>query len=98
VKTADDWQPVGVTIGTGASIGARAVCIAPVSVGEWALVAAGAVVTKDVPAHALVVGVPAHRIGWVGKVGRPLERDGDDWICPASGDRYREAHGILSAL
>ena len=96
LKSADDWHAVGVTIGDGASIGARAVCIAPVTVGEWALVAAGAVVTKDVPAHALVVGVPARRIGWVGKVGRPLERDGDVWVCPESGERYVEADGILT--
>ena len=54
LKSASDWEAVGVTIGTGAAIGARAVCVAPVSVGEWAMVAAGAVVTGDVPAHALV--------------------------------------------
>ncbi|GAA1978687.1 acyltransferase [Microbacterium pumilum] len=97
-KSADDWHAVGVTIGTGASIGARAVCIAPVTIGEWALIAAGAVVTKDVPAFALVVGVPARRIGWVGTAGHPLERDGDDWVCPVSGGRYSEAEGILSPL
>lgn len=97
-KSADDWHAVGVTIGRGASIGARAVCIAPVTIGEWALVAAGAVVTKDVPAHALVVGVPARRIGWVGVAGRPLAKDGDEWVCPVSGDRYREADGVLSPL
>lgn len=94
-KSADDWEAVGVTIGQGASIGARAVCIAPVTVGAWALVAAGAVVTKDVPEHALVVGVPARRIGWVGRAGHPLDRDGDDWVCPVSGERYREADGAL---
>lgn len=94
-KSADDWHAVGVTIGTGAAIGARAVCIAPVTIGAWALVAAGAVVTKDVAAHALVVGAPAKRIGWVGKAGRPLERDGDGWVCPVSGDRYRELDGAL---
>ncbi len=87
-KTAEDWHQVGVTIGTGASIGARAVCIAPVTIGEWALVAAGAVVTKDVPAYALVVGVPARRIGWVGRAGKPLQREGAEWVCPESGDRY----------
>ncbi|MET0860250.1 MAG: acyltransferase, partial [Microbacterium sp.] len=62
VKTADDWHAVGVEIGDGASIGARAVCVAPVRIGAWALVAAGAVVTKDVPDYGLVVGVPARRI------------------------------------
>ncbi len=61
LKTAEDWTPVGVSIDRGASIGARAVVVAPVTIGAWALVAAGAVVTKDVPAHAIVVGVPARR-------------------------------------
>lgn len=75
LKGQDDWHAVGVTIGRGASIGARAVCIAPVTVGAWALVAAGAVVAKDVPAHALMVGVPARRVGWVGRAGRPLRSE-----------------------
>lgn len=88
LKSADDWQAVGVTVGDGASIGARAVCIAPVTIGAWALVAAGAVVTKDVPAHALVVGTPARRVGWVGRAGRPLVPEGDEWVCPESGERY----------
>jgi acetyltransferase-like isoleucine patch superfamily enzyme len=98
VKSADDWHAVGVTIGQGASIGGRAVCIAPVTIGAWALVAAGAVVAKDVPAHALVVGVPARRVGWVGRAGRPLERDGDEWVCPVTGERYRETGETLELL
>lgn len=97
LKSADDWHAVGVTIGRGASIGARAVCIAPVTVGEWALVAAGAVVTKDVPPFALVVGVPARRIGWVGRVGKPLvQQGGGVWVCPESGERYVETGGTLA--
>lgn len=87
-KGAEDWEQVGVTVGDGASIGARAVCVAPVHIGAWALVAAGAVVTKDVPAHALVVGVPARQIGWVGHAGHRLAVDGDTWLCPVTGDRY----------
>ncbi|ETJ03734.1 MAG: putative acetyltransferase, partial [Actinomyces urogenitalis DORA_12] len=71
LKSASDWEPVGVAIEEGASVGARAVCVAPVRIGAWATVAAGAVVTKDVPAHALVAGVPARRIGWVGRAGEP---------------------------
>ncbi|WP_019819756.1 acyltransferase, partial [Saccharomonospora saliphila] len=66
LKSASDWDAVGVTIAEGASIGARAVCVAPVRIGAWATVAAGAVVTKDVPEFALVAGVPARRVGWVG--------------------------------
>lgn len=89
-KTADDWVAVGVTVGRGASIGARAVCIAPVNVGEWSLVAAGAVVTKDVAPYALVAGVPARRIGWVGRAGQPLQPADSEWVCPATGERYRQ--------
>lgn len=95
LKSAHDWEPVGVTIERGASIGARATCVAPVTIGEWATVAAGAVVVKDVPAHALVAGVPARRIGWVGRSGHPLtERDGR-WYCPVSDDAYEEVDGLL---
>ena len=78
LKSGSDWDAVGVTIGDGASIGARAVCIAPVTIGKWALVAAGAVVTKDVPDFALVAGVPAKRIRWVGRAGVPLEEIGNN--------------------
>ncbi|MFE4542150.1 acyltransferase [Arthrobacter sp. NPDC056727] len=90
LKSAHDWTPVGVTIEDGASIGARAVCVAPLTVGRWATVAAGAVVTKDVPAFALVAGVPARRLGWVGKAGEPLRQEGGFWVCPATGAKYIE--------
>ena len=92
LKRADDWQAVGVTVGEGASIGARAVCIAPVTVGRWATVAAGAVVTRDVPDFALVAGVPARRIRWVGRAGVPLQEDGEPgrWRCPSTGELYVE--------
>lgn len=98
IKRADDWDPVGVTCLQGASIGARAVCVAPVTIGRWAMVAAGAVVSKNVPDYALVVGVPARRVGWVGRRGVPLkaaeERGG--WVCPVSGERFVEdAEGRL---
>lgn len=90
LKSSHDWSPVGVTILDGASIGARAVCVAPVTIGRWATVAAGAVVTKDVPDFALVAGVPARRIRWVGKAGVPLQQRGDEWVCPETGDRFIE--------
>jgi acetyltransferase-like isoleucine patch superfamily enzyme len=73
LKSGHDWVSVGVTVKHGASIGARSVCVAPVTIGAWTLVAAGSVVTRDVPDYALVAGVPARRIGWVGKAGVPLE-------------------------
>jgi acetyltransferase-like isoleucine patch superfamily enzyme len=93
-KDADDWTAVGVTVREGASIGARAVCVAPVTVGRWAVVAAGSVVARDVPDFALVAGVPARRIRWVGRAGVPLERDPDGgeggWVCPQTGEKYIE--------
>ena len=96
LKRGDDWEAVGVVCRTGASIGARSVCVAPVTIGRWALVAAGAVVTKDVPDFALVVGVPARRIGWVGKAGEPLEEQTDGtWKCPRTGDLYQEIDELL---
>lgn len=90
-KSASDWEPVGVTCETGASIGARAVCVAPVTIGAWAMVAAGATVVKDVPPHALVAGVPARRLGWVGRSGEklvPVSDGTDAWVCPTTGDWY----------
>src|SRR6478735_4728531 len=96
LKSAHDWTPVGVTIEDGASIGARAVCVAPLTVGRWATVAAGAVVVRDVLDFALVAGVPARRIGWVGRAGVRLEDGGGAaWICPATGARYVETDGVL---
>lgn len=95
LKSADDWHAVGVTVEEGASIGARAVCIAPVRIGRWAMIAAGAVVTADVPAYALMVGVPARRVGWVGRGGSRLGAEGDELVCPDTGDRFRELSGTL---
>lgn len=98
-KSADDWEPVGVTLKRGAAVGARAVCVAPVTIGEWATVAAGAVVVKDVPAHALVVGVPARRIGWVGRSGFPLEATGEDTFRdPKTGDEYKQTDETLTLV
>ena len=97
VKSAADWEPVGVTVRAGASIGAGAVVVAPAVVGEWAIVAAGAVVVSDVADFALVAGVPARRIGWVGRAGRSLQDEGQGrFRCPATGEGYRETAGVLA--
>jgi acetyltransferase-like isoleucine patch superfamily enzyme/VanZ family protein len=97
LKGSEDWDAVGVTVGKGASIGARAVCVAPVTIGAWATVAAGAVVTRDVPDYAVVVGVPARQAGWVGEAGHPLKQDdAGRWLCPVTGRRYVENNGQLA--
>lgn len=96
LKDASDWEPVGVTIEEGAAIGARAVCVAPVTIGRWATVAAGAVVTKDVKPYALVMGVPARQHGWVGRSGEvlvPVEDAPGKFRCPTSGTIYVEDGG-----
>ncbi|WP_354640855.1 acyltransferase [Kitasatospora camelliae] len=97
LKRGDDWHARGVTLRRGCSIGGRAVLVAGVTVGRWALVAAGAVVHRDVPDFALVAGVPARRIKWVGRAGEPLEAAGADrWRCPRTGEEYVEADGTLT--
>lgn len=73
----------------GATIGANATIVCGVTIGEYALVGAGAVVTKDVPPYALVVGVPARQIGWVCKCGTTLKFEGDYAKCEYCGSEYR---------
>ena len=81
----------------GASVGANTTIVCGVTVGRHALVGAGAVVTHDVPDYALVVGVPARAIGWVGRHGARLDRRGDgEYVCPESGLVYDEVdRGVL---
>lgn len=96
-KRSTDWVPAGVTVGVGASVGARAVCVAPVDLGPWCMVAAGAVVTRDVPAYALVAGVPARQVGWVGRSGvRLTEGSPGQWVCPETGEAYVETDRRLT--
>jgi UDP-2-acetamido-3-amino-2,3-dideoxy-glucuronate N-acetyltransferase len=73
-------------VGRGATIGANAVIVCGHTVGAYAFIAAGAVVTKDVPDFALAAGVPAQRIGWMSRSG---ERLGPDLVCPRDGSRYQ---------
>jgi UDP-2-acetamido-3-amino-2,3-dideoxy-glucuronate N-acetyltransferase len=79
----------------GATIGANATIVCGNTIGEYAMVGAGAVVTKDVPPYALVVGNPARRIGWVSREG---ERLGTDLTCPRTGEHYKETPDGLHLL
>jgi UDP-2-acetamido-3-amino-2,3-dideoxy-glucuronate N-acetyltransferase len=65
-----DWELLETHVGNGASLGAGAVLVAGVTIGEYAMIAAGSVVADDVPAYRLVAGVPAQPIGWVDRSGR----------------------------
>lgn len=85
VARKDEYLPT--KVGKGASIGANATIVCGCSVGEYAFVAAGAVVTRDVPAYALVVGVPARVVGWTCRCG---ERLPPVLVCAACGSGYRE--------
>lgn len=72
----------------GATIGANATIICGNTLGEYCMIGAGSVVTKNVPAYALMVGAPARRVGWMSKAGMKL---GADLVCPLDGSKYREA-------
>ncbi|MDJ0938903.1 MAG: acyltransferase [Woeseiaceae bacterium] len=80
----------------GATLGANCTIVCGVAVGEYAFVAAGAVVNRDVPAYALVAGVPARHVGWMSRHGErldlPLDGSGEA-KCPGTGDHYRLTNG-----
>ncbi len=80
------------TIGEGASIGANATLVCGVTVGRYALVGAGSVVTKDVADHEMVAGNPARAIGLVGCAGERLD---DDLVCPETGKHYEKTENGL---
>ncbi|MBW6458144.1 MAG: N-acetyltransferase [FCB group bacterium] len=79
----------------GASIGANATIVCGLTLGEYCFIAAGAVVTRDVPPYALMVGVPAKQKGWVSREGEIL---GEDLTCPRTGERYELRDGLLLPL
>jgi hypothetical protein len=97
LKRGSDWTVSPILLRTGSSIGAAAVVVAGIVVGRFATVGAGAVVTRDVPDHALVVGSPARRLGWVCTCGhRLVDAAGEAFapsadgraICSACGNQY----------
>jgi len=83
----------------GASIGANATIVCGHDIGEFAFIGAGAVVTKHVPAYALVVGNPARQTGWMSEFGHKLNFNPEGLaVCPESGERYRLANGEVSKV
>lgn len=83
----------------GASIGANATIVCGTTVGRYAFIGAGTVVTKDVPDYALMVGNPGHRLSWMSRHGHRLEPGPDGiMVCPESGYRYQETDGVLKCL
>jgi UDP-2-acetamido-3-amino-2,3-dideoxy-glucuronate N-acetyltransferase len=92
IERKDEFRPT--LVRQGATIGANATIVCGVELGEYCFIGAGAVVTRDVPAFALITGVPAKQKGWVSHSGEVLE---DDLVCPGSGRRYKlnESGNIL---
>ena len=90
-NTSDDYLVT--LVKHGASIGANATIVCGITIGEWAFVAAGAVVTKDVPPYALVAGVPARIVGWACQCGKRLDRTQSTLSCPSCRRRYQEDEG-----
>ena len=88
LKRDADWEVGPVHIGKGASLGAGTIVLPNVRVGQFAMVGSGAVVSKDVPDHGLVMGVPARLVGYACRCGRPLEEQEEAWVCPACEERY----------
>ncbi len=90
IERKDEFRPT--LVQRGSTIGANATIVCGVTLGAYCFIGAGATVTKDVPAHALMVGVPARQIGWVSHSGEKL---GDDLVCPRDGTSYEIVNGEL---
>lgn len=91
VERKDEFLPTHVC--KGVTIGANATIICGVTIGEYAMIGAGTVLTHDVPAHALVVGNPGRQVGWVSQEGEVLD---EELTCPRTGETYRETESGLA--
>lgn len=86
-------------VGRGASIGANATIVCGHNIGEFAFIGAGAVVTKHVPAYALLVGNPARQTGWMSEFGNKLEFDKEGIaVCKESNEQYKLENGIVTKV
>lgn len=87
------------TVKKGASIGANATIVCGHDIGEYAFIGAGAVVTKNVPAYALLVGNPARQMGWMSEFGHRLSfNENGIAVCPENGDKYELKNGTVNKL
>jgi UDP-2-acetamido-3-amino-2,3-dideoxy-glucuronate N-acetyltransferase len=95
----DEYRPT--LVKRGATLGANCTIVCGVTIGEYAFIAAGAVINRNVKPYALMAGVPARQIGWMSRHGErldlPLEGDADA-TCPATGERYRLVAGECTRL
>jgi len=90
IERKDEFSPT--LVKCGATIGANATIVCGNTLGAYCMIAAGAVVTKDIPDYALVAGVPAKQIGWVSVAGERLD---EDLVCPRTGEQYILSDGVL---
>ncbi len=96
VSRKHEYRPTRVK--RGSSIGANATILCGVTLGEYAFIGAGAVVTSDVPAYALMVGVPARRVGWMCQCGERLSTAAGRAACAVCGTSYEESNGALRPM
>jgi UDP-2-acetamido-3-amino-2,3-dideoxy-glucuronate N-acetyltransferase len=93
----DEYKPT--LVQKGATIGANATIVCGISIGKYAFVGAGAVVTKNIPDYALVIGNPARQTGWMSEYGHKLKFNPEGVaICPESKDKYRLENGKVSKI
>jgi UDP-2-acetamido-3-amino-2,3-dideoxy-glucuronate N-acetyltransferase len=86
-------------VGKGASVGANATIVCGHDIGPFAFIGAGAVVTKNVPAYALVIGNPAKQVGWMSEYGHRLNFDQTgSAVCPESNERYQLSNGVVHKI
>ena len=96
ISRKDEFRPT--IVRRGASIGANATIVCGNEIGEYAMVGAGAVVTKDVPPYSLWVGNPARQAGWVSRAGHKLDFKDGMAVCPETGTHYRLADGRVEEI
>lgn len=96
ISRKDEFRPT--IVRRGASIGANATIVCGNEIGEYAMVGAGAVVTKDVPPYSLWVGNPARQAGWVSRAGHKLDFKDGIAVCPETGAHYRLADGRVEEI